>query len=231
MEPYSLRRAAFVLAAIFGFGLVVTSQALAISGTEWFWTTENDQNPVTFDQCLERAPGALATTGVASVRDRGWFYADSSDFHVVLLCINRSHGMNMVLEVAVAGGSRSSTDIGNAINSKFWATGSLPRPSVSNMTIHMDFPGNGWSGDWTQRQGDPTAWDFNFSATGKTVTGTGSGAFNGAAGSFRRVTSSDGYLCTYTLRLAGDGRTFAGTQSCPGFGDWPVTGTITYSQT
>jgi hypothetical protein len=130
---------------VFAFGVAVllvallARPALAVYGAEWFWTTEGDANPVTYQQCLERAPGALATTGVQSGRNGSWFYVDSPDFHVVLLCISRSHGMNMVLEVAVAGGSRSAQDIGNAINSAFWRTGNAgtsPAPG-GNMMITM----------------------------------------------------------------------------------------------
>jgi hypothetical protein len=116
------RRSALLVACALFF-VLLAQPALAVYGAEWFWTTEGDQNPVTYQDCLQRAPGALATTGVASGRNGNFFYVDSPNFHVVLLCINRPHGMNMVLEVAVAGGSLSGSQIGNAINDAFWQRG------------------------------------------------------------------------------------------------------------
>jgi hypothetical protein len=133
MKLHSAVARVFAFAATIALVASLWATALAIYGAEWFWTTENDQNPITFQQCLERAPSALATTGVASGRNGNFFYVDSPDFHVVLLCINRSRGMNMTLKVAVGGGSRTAVQIGSAINSAFWGTQTPNNAGVPNL--------------------------------------------------------------------------------------------------
>lgn len=209
---------------VLGAAIVVTpafwAPAMALEGAMWFWTTENDQNPVTWQQCQDRAPAALNTTGYQSGTDGGYHWINAPDFFVLLTCINRSHGMNVLLSVA-ASNSGTARQIGNAIGNAFWQTSTTSPGPVSGMTISF---ANGFV-YYVTRRGSSDDWDAVGSDGRKSVL---HGGFSGNAGSFVSTYASDLSDCSYALTIAGDGRSLSGTQTCQGRtpGTLPVTGTI-----
>lgn len=133
------------MARVFAFALtmiLVSAQwtpALALEGAQWYWTTENDQNPVTYQQCEQRAPSALATTGVASGTNGGWNWVNAPNFYVILVCINRTRGVNVVLSVTAADSS-TATQIGKMIGDAFWGSSSGSYPNLAGYYTCYDGP-------------------------------------------------------------------------------------------
>ncbi len=238
MNSSPIRSRALILCTAFALLLVLPARALALDYHWWYWTTQNDANPLPYSECTRRAPDALTKAGLKSVKsgsDPNTFIADYDAINVMLMCIPQANGFNMVLNVVVSDATAahgSSTDWGNAINNWFWGTQTgqpVPGGSAAGVaTMLMTQTDTGWIGFWTRR-GTSNAWDTVW-VNGSDVRSTVSqGGFSGSAGSFQRTQSTDNYLCAYNLTLAGDGLSFSGTQTCPGLANYRVTGTATYS--
>ncbi|MBV8355063.1 MAG: hypothetical protein JO101_07060 [Candidatus Eremiobacteraeota bacterium] len=221
MNLPSAIRCAFAFAATIALFAAVSSSASALEGAQWFWTTENDQNPVTWQQCQDRAPAALATTGYQSGANGGYHWVNAPNFYIILLCINRPHGMNVFLSVTASDAGTASR-IGTPIGNAFWQVSSASPGPIPGMTISF---ANGFVYVITRR-GSTDDWDAVGSDGRRAVL---HGGFSGNAGSFVSTYASDLSDCSYAMTIAGDGRSLSGAQTCQGRGPAtvPFAGTIT----
>jgi len=142
MGALSLRRAIVAAtAALLLTGLA--SPALAIDYRGWFWTTAGDANPLPFDECVRRAPGAIGSQGLTASKSGNnpvYFDATRGGVSVTMWCIGEPKGFYMTLVVMNDDPSQSATNIGNAINTAFWGTTSSAAPPPAFGTV-----GGRWS--------------------------------------------------------------------------------------
>ena len=123
-------RALLVRPLVFAAALALTftalaAPALAIDYRGWFWTTAGDANPLPFDECVRRAPGAIGSQGLTAQKsgnNPAYFDASRGGVSVTLWCIGEPKGFYMTLVVMSDDPAQNSTNIGNAINAAFWQT-------------------------------------------------------------------------------------------------------------
>jgi hypothetical protein len=139
----------------------------------WFWTTASDPTPLGFDECVRRAPAALATQGFTAGRTGSNpvnFDATNGTASVTMACIGQPHGFYMTLVVMSDDPSRTSLNVGNAINSAFWGTNASPAAGGAT--------GGATGGNW--RLSSNCAWvPGNFAST-LSLNLAGGGALSGS---------------------------------------------------
>jgi hypothetical protein len=146
-----------VLAATMALVPMLSVSARPADAREWFYTTEGDQNPLPYSECVRRAPLALSSLGLTvtnAANSNGnphEFWGVDQSNRIYMICIGQASGFYLV-ESVYTFGARTALDLGNALNRTFWQIGAA---AAVNLT-----------GTWTDSDGTI----FNVQQTGNTVT-------------------------------------------------------------
>ncbi len=148
-----LRRTFVASAAL---AILATAPALAVDYGRWFWSTSNEAKPLPFNECVKRAPAALAAQGFgARVAGTNPAYIDATTglVSVSMFCVGQPKGFYMILVVMSDDGSKSALSVGNAINAAFWGSDASAGTGGSSatgaggswqLTSTCGFVGSGW---------------------------------------------------------------------------------------